>query len=89
MVRNQDFEIAMIGDEHIAIPIGAAATTFKGVVVLSEAAAFLLGALSEPLERDDLVQKLLGEYDVDRATAERDVDDLIGRLTEYGLIRDL
>ena len=88
MVRNMNFEIVRIGEESVAVPIGDEATSFHGVITLSEPSAFILELLSKPQSKDDLVDRLCEEYDVDRITAETDLNNVLERFYEFNLIVD-
>lgn len=85
-VRNQMFEIVSVANEHMAIPVGDEATSFHGVVSLSEPAMFMLGLLNEPRTREDLIAAMLNEYEVDRPTIENDLDAITGKLLDMGLL---
>lgn len=86
MIRNPNFEIVRLDDECMAVPVGDEATSFHGVVALSEPAAFLLEQMTEPLATEDLVNKLLEQYEVDHAVAEEDVRSIINKFKELNLI---
>lgn len=86
MIRNKEFEIVNIAEDYLAIPVGEQATAFHGVVALSEAAAFLLRKLDEPQTAENLVDMLLSEYEVDRATAEKDVESILKTFLDLRLI---
>ena len=88
MIKNSDFELINISDEHLAIPIGEEATRFHGVVALSETAAYLLQEMNKTRTKAELVEILLREYQVDRITAENDVNDIIKKFAELNLILD-
>ena len=88
MIKNKDFEIVTIADEYMAVPIGEEAVSFHGVIALSEAAAFLLNNLNEPRTKEDLVGLLCNEYDVDRSTAENDVEEIISKFRDLKVILD-
>lgn len=88
MIKNECFEVVTVADEHMAVPIGEEAVSFHGVVALSEAAAFLLNKMDEPRTKEELVDLLCREYDVDRATAEKDVDEIIIKFRELKIILD-
>ena len=45
-----------------------------------------VGEGSEDLTRDGLAEKVVDHYDIDKATAERDCDMFIQKLTDAGLI---
>ena len=86
--RNKNFEIVTVSEDHLAIPVGEYAATFHGVVTLSEAAAFLLQQLEEPQTIESLIDRLLNEYDIDRATAEQDVKSIVKSFYEMKLVLD-
>lgn len=88
MIRNNNFEIVSVADEYMAIPMGEEAVSFHGVVALSEAAAFLLNHMDEPRTKKELVDLLCQEYDVERTTAEKDVDEIVIKFSDLKIILD-
>ena len=89
MKIKEGFILRDIVDEYVVMPTGQNITAFDGAIVLNDVAAFVWGKLSEPVSRDELVDYILSEYDIDRATAERDLDELIAKLKGYGVLEDL
>ena len=57
-----------------------------GVIVLNEAAAFLLEEMKHEITIDDLLLKLVSNYDVDESKARDDIIKMVGSLNELGLI---
>ena len=88
MIRNKDFEIVTVAEESMAVPVGEEATTFHGVVTLSDSAAFLLNILDEDKTLDEIVDRFMEEYDIDRATVEEDIKGILPKLIELKLILD-
>jgi hypothetical protein len=80
------FEIVHIADEHIAVPVGEQKDCCQGVIVLNEAAAFLLEEMKHEITIDDLLLKLVSNYDVDESKARDDIIKMVGSLNELGLI---
>ena len=80
------FEIVHIADEHIAVPVGEQKDCCQGVIVLNEAAAFLLEEMKHEITIDDLIQKLISKYDVDETNAKDDITKMVESLNELGLI---
>ena len=70
----------------MAVPVGDEATSFHGVVALSDAAAFLLEQMTEPQTTEELVNKLLEQYDVDLLTAKEDVHSIVNTFKDLNLI---
>lgn len=88
MIRNKDFEIVTVADESMAVPVGEEATTFHGVVTLSDSAAFLLNILEEEKTMEEIIDKFIEEYDIDRKTVEEDIKGILPKLIELKLILD-
>lgn len=81
-----DFILKQIAGSYVVIPLRSAAVNFNAVIKLSETGAFLWEQLSKGAEKEDLVDALLSEYDVDEATAAGDVDRFLMKLKEADLI---
>lgn len=75
-----------IAGEHILVPVGEMALRVHGMVSLSESGHFLWRRLSSECSEADLVDALMGEYEVDRETAERDVHGFVEKLRTVGII---
>ena len=80
------FFIREVAGERIAVPAGAAAAKFSGIISLNETAAFLLAALSEEQTEESLLAAMLEEFDTDAATARADIDDFLASLRTLGLL---
>ena len=74
------------GGENLMIATGSAAAEFNGLVRSNDTAQFLLKCLQKDVSEQDLVQALLKEYDVDEATAARDVNNLVKKLKAEGFL---
>lgn len=88
MIMKPQFELVEIADEHLAIPVGENAVSFKGVVALSEAAFFLLKNLNVQQTKESLLTMLKNEYEVESSVAASDLDALLSTLLELGLIEE-
>lgn len=86
MKAKDGFVLRTIVDEYMIMPTGANITSFDGTVVLNEVSAFLWEKLQEETTREALLAALLAEYDVEPQVAEKDLDALLKRFSEYGLL---
>ena len=59
---------------------------FTGIINLNETGAFLFELLQKGAERDELVDKMLEEYDVDREKAEADIDVFIQKVRDADVL---
>ena len=73
-------------DEFIVMPTGDNIAKFEGAVVLNEVSAFVFKQLENPVSRDDLLAAMLNEYDVDEATAAADLDVLLEKFADMGVL---
>lgn len=83
----KDFTIQKVGGSWIAVAVGETSKTFHGMVRLNETGAFLWKKMTEAdWTVDELVDALLAEYEVDRETATRDVENLVNQFRESGIL---
>lgn len=75
-----------VADEYILVPVGDTVMEYNGIFIMTESARLLWDAINDGKEREELPDVLLAEYDIDRATAEADVNEFLCRLSAYGII---
>lgn len=80
------FFIREVAGERIAVPAGAAAAKFSGIISLNETGAFLLAALSAEQTEDSLLAAMLDEFDIDADTARADIAAFLASLRSLGLL---
>lgn len=86
MKIKEDFILRKIAESYIVVPVNQTALDFNGIINLNETGAFLFELLQNGAEREDLVEKMLAEYDVTRDRAEKDIDIFIGKIKEADII---
>lgn len=86
MKLKEGFEIVDIAGDYMAIPTGSNMATYGGNVILNEVSAFLLKQMKQNVSKEDLVELMLNEYEVDRETASADIDEIIMTFTKLGLV---
>jgi hypothetical protein len=68
------------------VPTGAAVAKYNGLFAVTEVGARILEIMPDCNGEDDIVAKILEEYDVDEETARRDVHDFIESLRESDIL---
>ena len=86
MKAKTGFVLRNVVGEYMLMPTGENVSTFKGTVLLNEVSAFVWKKLQSPQTRDDLLQAVLQEFDVDEATAAEDLDALLEKLNGFELL---
>ena len=87
MKIKEGFVLREVAGSFIVVAVGEAIKSFNGIVNLNETGAFLWKILEKGATKDELIAKLLEEYDVDEKTASEDVDIFINKLSEAKLVR--
>lgn len=75
-----------IADSNIVVPVGAATNSFNGMITLNESGSFFWDCLTCDTSVDDIVKKVLEEYDIDAQTAKNDVEAFVKMLRENNLL---
>ena len=81
-----DFQIVQMANDYMLVPTGDQIDSFNGTVILNEVSAFILNQLKEDLEKEDLVERLVMEFDVESATAREDVDVAVEKMKQIGIL---
>ena len=88
MKAKNGFVMRTVVDEHIIMPTDDNINRFNGSVVLNDVSAFVWEKLEQETTREVILEALLNEFDVPQAVAEKDLDALLARFREYGLIEE-
>ena len=86
MKAKPGFVLRNVVKEHILMPIDENISVYQGAVLLNSTSAFVWENLQQDISRDDLLAAILEEFDIDRATAEKDLDQLLEKLDQMNLI---
>lgn len=86
MKLKYDFAVREIVGEYVMVPLGKGALEFSGMISTSETGALLVEALKQDVTREDLLQRILDEYDVDLQTATADLDAFLNQLRKLNIL---
>lgn len=81
-----DMILRKIAGENLLVPVGAAAQRLRGMINLNDSGLLLWEALQTDCTKEMLVDTLTAEYEVDRATAEADVQAFLDALEQAGAL---
>ena len=88
MKVREDLILREVAGENILIPVGEIALDIKGMFTLTESGTLLYRKLTEGCTKEDLVQTLLDEYEVDQEMASEDVDAFLEQLEKAGVLQN-
>ena len=88
MKAKPGFILRKIVGEFMLLPIDENIRTYNGAVLLNSVSAFVWEQLQSEASREELLARMLEEFDVDEATAARDLDALLNKLREMELLEE-
>ncbi len=86
MKLKHEFIVREIMGEYVLVPAGDSALTFGGMITTSEVGAFLIALMKNDVTEEELINKLMDEYEVDKETAAADVSEFLSQLNQLGII---
>ena len=86
MKINKEFVLREIAGEYVIIPTGSTVLEWNGLITVNEVGVTIWNMLQEEVTLDQLVQKILEEYDVDEETARKDTEEFLQNLMESGIL---
>lgn len=76
-----------IGDDYIMVSESGSTIDYTRVISLNESAAYLINKVNgDSFTKEDLVNNLMEQYDIDKKTAEVDIQNLLDKLMNEGLL---
>ena len=86
MKIDKEFVIREIAGDYVIVPTGKTVLNFNGLITVNEVGAFIWKTLQEDITEEELVKKVLEEYEIDEETAKNDVAEFIEKLVQGGII---
>ncbi|MBE6681963.1 MAG: PqqD family protein [Ruminococcaceae bacterium] len=80
------FVLRKVADTYVVVAVGAEAKKHNVMITLNETGALLWEKLSEDATEDSLTNAILEVYDIDEATARKDVKAFIAKVKSEDLI---
>ena len=82
------FVLRNVVDEYILMPTGDNIGKFNGTVLLNVVSAFVWEKLQNPISREELLNAILEEFEVEKAVASADLDALLETLKGYDVVEN-
>lgn len=88
MQQNPEFILCDVADNHILMPTGAASIDLNGMVMLNDMGVVIWNALGEKCSAEEIVQRVLDEYEVSEEVARADIGKYLETLKNAGCVID-
>ena len=86
MKFKKDFILRDIMGETILVPINESITVFNGLITINELGKFIWENLESSKDEEDLLHKILDEYEVEEKEAKEDLDEFLDKLRQVDII---
>lgn len=86
MKINKEFILREIAGEYILVPIGDTPLSFNGLITVNDVGVFIWNNIEKSSSEEELLNLILDEYEVDKASAKEDLDEFLGKLRESEII---
>lgn len=86
MKLKMEFILRDIVGETVLVPINESTSSFNGLITVNELGKFIWENIEEAKDEEELLKKILDEYEVDRDTAKKDLDEFLQVLKEADII---
>lgn len=86
MKIKKKFLLREVMGENILVPVGDSDTTFNGIASLNDIGVFIWQNIESAKDEEELLQRILDEYEVDRDVAKADLDEFLGKLKAVDII---
>ncbi len=86
MKLRDDYLVYLRNEQSILVPVGKQG--FNGVVKINKTAAAIIGYLKEKTTEQEIIQKMLAEYDASEEQITADVRKVLNELNRIGAIEE-
>lgn len=86
MKIKNDYILHKLAGNNIVVGVDGEADNLGGALTLSETSAYMWHILENGATKEELIEKMLAEYDVGRAQLEEDVSGFIAKLESFGVL---
>ena len=86
MKHNPEFVLYSVAGKQVLAPTGRLAADLNGMITLNDMGVFVWKALDEETTFEQLLSKIMSKYEVDRETAEKDLNKFLDTLRSFRAI---
>ena len=80
------FLMKEIAGNYVVVPTGNELVNLNGMITLNDSGAILWRLLENDTDKESVIAGMLKEFDIDRETAEADIDEFIDLLRKIGAL---
>ena len=86
MKIKKEYILREIVGDIVLVPINKSTSKFDGLITMNEIGKFIWENIESAKDEEELLQRILDEYEVERDVAKADLDEFLGKLKEIDII---
>ncbi len=86
MKIRKGFMLRKVGAQNVVVAVGEASRSFNGIIRLNDSGRYLWEKLQKDITKEQLLNDMLADYDIDEATAAMDIERFVASLEKAGLL---
>ena len=86
MKLKMDFILRDIVGETVLVPINESTSSFNGLITVNELGKFIWENIESSNDEDELLQRILDEYEVDKDVAKDDLNEFLDILRKNEIV---
>ena len=86
MKIKKEFILREIVGDIVLVPINKSKSKFDGLITMNEIGKFIWENIESAKDEDELLQRILDEYEVERDVAKKDLDEFLQVLKNLDII---
>ena len=88
MKIRKGFLLREVGGEPVVVTVGETDGSFRGMISLNTTGAFIWKCLEEYTTEEEILQKMLDAYRVDKETAAGDLKRILSTLRDHQILEE-
>jgi len=86
MKIKEGFLLREIANTHVVVPVAERVIDFKGMMILNGVSPAIVEYMREHRTQEEILAYILDEFDIDKETAENDLNKLIDQMEANGVL---
>ena len=88
MKLKYEFSIREIAGDYVLVPLGEAALKLSGMITTNEVGAFLWEQLQDEISKEELLKRLLDEFETESNVALNDIEEFLEQMRRLDVLEE-
>lgn len=84
MKLNPEYVLRKVAGEYVVVPTGKSSQKINGLITLNDSAVFIWECVVKGMNRQEILEKTMEEFEGDKEAVEQDVNGFLDMLVEEG-----